>query len=193
MPRRMAMRHRVGASAAPSLSRMFWTCILIGAARGAQTGRRFPCCQSLRRPARAPRFRAGVSAICGKYSLRRSATSGGISRLPACTVRIACTTSVWTVSFGQVAAHAGFERAIDILIAVVAGERDDARVRKFAANRAGRSSMPLSSGIRRSISTTSGCSSRNRPTASRPLSASPIRTRSGSLARIEAMPLRTSG
>ncbi len=34
----------------------------------------------------------------------------------------------------QIAAHAGVERAVDILVAVIARERDDARVGKLLAN-----------------------------------------------------------
>ena len=49
----------------------------------------------------------------------------------------------------------GFERPVDILIAVVAGQRDDARFGKFVADGCV-ACTPSMSGMRRSISVTSG-------------------------------------
>src|SRR5262245_3487148 len=100
IPRRIAMVTAWFRSDAPSFSRTFCTCILIVPL--AVPSR--PAISLLLRPC-ATRSRTSVSrsvsATCGRYSLSRSATSGDISRRPACTVVMAFTTSVCALSFSR--------------------------------------------------------------------------------------------
>ena len=87
---------------APSFSKIFWMCILMvplavpSFVRDLLIGQ--PACGH--KPEHF-HFARRQRHVCGKYSLSRWATSCGIRRLPECTVRIARSTSVCTISFSM--------------------------------------------------------------------------------------------
>ena len=134
--------------------------------------------------------RAPPSPSC--CSTRRRAIGGASSVSPAATARTASHSRSGGGVLEEEAGRAGPQRAQHELVVVVAGDDEDARAGCPPRRSACVASMPSSTGIHRSIRTTSGWRSSASSTPSAPSPASPVTSRSGSASSSAFMPLRTS-
>ena len=107
------------------------------------------------RPGSARRGRAATSA---KRSSRRRVTDGASSASPRATTRIASTSSAGPHVLEHEAARAGAQGGEDVLVDVVRRQHDDPRRAARGRRSGGSPRARRRSGMRTSISTTSGCS-----------------------------------
>ncbi len=110
-------------------------------------------------------------------SLRVRAGASSVS--PAATVRMGGQQLVAQCVLQQEAAGPGAQRLVDVGVRVVGGKHQDPGAAVRSAGQLAGASMPSSSGIRTSITITSGRNWRASRTASRPVAASPTTSSSG--------------